>query len=114
MMSNSPADKNIVYCTVKRNYNRNGFKSLHLHKHPKRRQTTHDCSFPLEKRHIYGRFHPYRSLLQKNQLVFLEKKIIIYINLLPTTPDLLLLPNAQMQAHSGGTVKLARAHCDSM
>lgn len=25
----------------------------------------------------------------------------------------LLEPNAQIQAHSGGTVKLARAHCDS-
>jgi len=47
MKTSSTVDKNVYYTIREFDYNRNDFKSHHLHKHLERRQMTRDCNFRL-------------------------------------------------------------------
>lgn len=72
---------------------------------------TRDYNFLPTYIHTCGRSHLNIWLNEDGSLIGNDP--VNKMMVLPTTEDL-LLPKAQMHAHSGGTVKLARAHCDSI
>ena len=85
------------------------FKIHHHHKHQGIHQMLHDYNCHQLWKHTCEMYHPCIQLKKTNKIIYWKEVIGNKLNsILPITE--FFVPKAQIQAHSGGTVNVARAH----